>query len=39
MSVAGIFKEVATISVSAWIFGDRLTLLNLVGAFIAFCGK
>ncbi|KAF8585781.1 triose phosphate transporter [Ramaria rubella] len=38
MSVAGIFKEVATISVSAWVFGDHLTPLNLTGAFVAFCG-
>ncbi|KIJ50780.1 hypothetical protein M422DRAFT_27304 [Sphaerobolus stellatus SS14] len=38
MSVAGIFKEVATISVSAWIFGDQLTPLNLTGAAVAFCG-
>jgi len=38
MAVAGIFKEVATISVSAWLFGDRLTLLNIFGAFVAFCG-
>jgi len=38
MAVAGILKEVTTISISAWIFGDRLTPLNLTGAFIAFCG-
>ncbi|KAF8524873.1 triose-phosphate transporter family-domain-containing protein [Hysterangium stoloniferum] len=38
MAVAGIFKEVATISVSAWLFGDRLTLLNMFGGFVAFCG-
>jgi solute carrier family 35 protein C2 len=39
MSVAGIFKEVATISFSAWVFGDQLTPLNITGVGIAFCGQ
>lgn len=39
MSVAGILKEVTTISVSAWVFGDRLTPLNMTGVFVAFCGS
>jgi len=38
MAVSGIFKEVATISASALVFGDQLTALNLIGALIAFCG-
>ncbi|KAJ4483681.1 triose phosphate transporter [Lentinula aciculospora] len=38
MSIAGIAKEVATISVSAWFFGDELTPLNITGVAITISG-
>ncbi|KAJ6602199.1 triose-phosphate transporter family-domain-containing protein [Mycena sp. CBHHK59/15] len=38
MSIAGIAKEVTTISISAWIFGDNLTPLNIAGVAITVCG-
>lgn len=38
LSVAGIFKEVSTISFSAWIFGDELTPINIVGVVVTVCG-
>jgi len=38
MSIAGIAKEVTTISASAWIFGDELTPLNVTGVAITVCG-
>lgn len=38
MSIAGIAKEVATITVSAWVFGDELTPLNITGVSIAISG-
>lgn len=38
LSIAGIFKEVTTITISAWIFGDRLTHLNIVGVIITIFG-
>ena len=38
MSIAGIAKEVSQISVSAWLFGDELTPLNIVGVGITVCG-
>lgn len=38
MSIAGIFKEVSTISISAWVFGDQLTPLNIVGVAITVSG-
>ncbi|KAF8322169.1 TPT-domain-containing protein, partial [Clavulina sp. PMI_390] len=38
MSVAGIFKEVTTISLSAWVFGDEITPVNMVGVGITFIG-
>ena len=38
LSIAGVFKEVSTISISAWVFGDQLTRLNVVGVVIAVCG-
>ncbi|KAF5351906.1 hypothetical protein D9756_007471 [Leucocoprinus leucothites] len=38
MSIAGIAKEVTTISISSWFFGDRLTPLNIVGVAITVCG-
>ncbi|KAH7916521.1 triose-phosphate transporter family-domain-containing protein [Hygrophoropsis aurantiaca] len=38
MSIAGIAKEVTTISVSAWVFGDELTPLNITGVAITVCG-
>ena len=39
MSIAGIAKEVSQISVSAWLFGDELTPLNIVGVGVTVCGK
>ena len=39
MSIAGIAKEVTTIMVSAIIFGDELTPLNLTGVGITIAGK
>ncbi|KAG5731801.1 hypothetical protein E4T56_gene1578 [Termitomyces sp. T112] len=38
MSIAGIAKEVTTITISAWFFGDQLTPLNITGASITICG-
>jgi hypothetical protein len=38
MSIAGIAKEVSTITVSAWFFGDELTPLNIIGVGITVCG-
>ncbi|KAJ7124982.1 triose-phosphate transporter family-domain-containing protein [Mycena epipterygia] len=38
MSIAGIAKEVTTISISAAIFGDNLTPLNIIGVAITVCG-
>jgi solute carrier family 35 protein C2 len=38
MSIAGIAKEVTTISISAAIFGDALTPLNITGVGITVCG-
>ncbi|WWC69272.1 uncharacterized protein I206_103210 [Kwoniella pini CBS 10737] len=38
LSIAGIFKEVSTISISAWVFGDQLTGLNIIGVAITVCG-
>ena len=38
MSIAGIAKEVTTITVSAWFFGDHLTPLNITGVSITICG-
>lgn len=39
MSIAGIAKEVSTITVSAWFFGDELTPLNITGVAITTCGE
>lgn len=39
MSIAGIAKEVTTISISSWFFGDQLTPLNIVGVAITVCGE
>jgi uncharacterized membrane protein len=38
MSIAGIAKEVFTILISSWFFGDKLTLLNAAGVTITICG-
>ncbi|KAG9020347.1 Triose-phosphate Transporter [Serendipita sp. 407] len=38
MSIAGIFKEVSTIIISAWVFGDHLTELNIIGVAITITG-
>jgi len=39
MSIAGIAKEVSTILVASWFFGDKLTLLNAAGVLITVCGE
>ena len=39
MSIAGIAKEVATISTSALLFGDELTPLNITGVAVTVCGE
>ena len=39
MSIAGIAKEVATISASALLFGDELTPLNITGVAVTVCGE
>jgi solute carrier family 35 protein C2 len=39
MSIAGIAKEVSTITVSAWFFGDELTPLNITGVGITVAGS
>ncbi|KAF8909862.1 triose-phosphate transporter family-domain-containing protein [Mucidula mucida] len=38
MSIAGIAKEVTTIIISSWFFGDELTPLNITGVAITVCG-
>jgi hypothetical protein len=38
MSIAGIAKEVTTITISAWLFDDELTPLNITGVAITVCG-
>ncbi|KAL1681795.1 triose-phosphate transporter family-domain-containing protein [Schizophyllum commune] len=38
MSIAGIAKEVTTITISAWFFGDELTPLNITGVAITVSG-
>ncbi|KAL7424140.1 hypothetical protein Q5752_001725 [Cryptotrichosporon argae] len=38
LSIAGIFKEVTTITISAWVFGDQLTELNVVGVAVTVSG-
>jgi len=38
MSITGIAKEVTTITISAWFFGDELTPLNITGVSITICG-
>ncbi|KAF9476365.1 TPT-domain-containing protein [Pholiota conissans] len=38
MSIAGIAKEVSTIIIASWFFGDHLTLVNGVGVGITVCG-
>lgn len=38
MAISGTLKEVATISTSAWLFGDELTPLNITGVCITFVG-
>jgi solute carrier family 35 protein C2 len=39
MSIAGIAKEVTTIAVSAIVFGDELTPLNITGVGVTIGGK
>ena len=39
MSIAGIAKEVSTITISAWFFGDELTPVNITGVGITVCGR
>ncbi|ORX49493.1 TPT-domain-containing protein [Hesseltinella vesiculosa] len=38
LSVCGIFKEVATIFISTLVFGDRLTVVNIVGLCVTLFG-
>jgi len=38
MSIAGIAKEVTTITIAAWFFGDELTPLNVTGVVITIGG-
>lgn len=38
MSIAGIAKEVSTITISAWFFGDELTPVNITGVAITVSG-
>jgi len=38
MSIAGIFKEVTTILLSTWFFGDTISLINWIGLLITFAG-
>jgi solute carrier family 35 protein C2 len=38
MSIAGIVKEVTTIVISSWFFGDQLTPLNIIGVAITVNG-
>jgi len=38
LSIAGIAKEVSTITFSGWVFGDKLTLLNIIGCVVTICG-
>ncbi|ORZ24657.1 triose-phosphate transporter family-domain-containing protein [Absidia repens] len=38
LSVCGIFKEVATIFISTIVFGDRLTVLNIIGLCVTLFG-
>ncbi|KAF9231398.1 triose-phosphate transporter family-domain-containing protein [Melanogaster broomeanus] len=38
MSITGIAKEVSTITISAWFFGDELTPVNITGVSITICG-
>ena len=37
-SIAGIFKEILTISVSHLVISDPLQLINVVGLVISICG-
>lgn len=39
LSIAGIFKEVTTITVSAWVFGDVLTHINIIGVVVTMFGE
>jgi solute carrier family 35 protein C2 len=38
LSIAGIFKEVTTITISALVFGDQLTHLNIAGVVVTVSG-
>jgi solute carrier family 35 protein C2 len=38
LSIAGIFKEVTTITIASWIFGDHLTELNMIGVGVTIMG-
>lgn len=38
MSIAGIAKEVSTIIISSWYFGDDITIVNGIGVAITVCG-
>jgi solute carrier family 35 protein C2 len=38
LSIAGIAKEVSTLAFSAWVFGDKLTTLNIIGCAVTILG-
>ncbi|KAK4190494.1 triose-phosphate transporter family-domain-containing protein [Podospora australis] len=37
LSIAGIFKEAVTISAAAIVFGDKMTLVNILGLVVTLC--
>jgi len=39
MSIVGIAKEVSTILISSWYFGDKLSWINALGVAITVCGE
>jgi solute carrier family 35 protein C2 len=39
MSIVGIAKEVSTILISSWYFGDKLSWINALGVGITVCGE
>lgn len=38
LSVAGVFKEVTTISIASWAFGDEITPINVAGLAVTMIG-
>jgi solute carrier family 35 protein C2 len=39
LSVAGVFKEVTTISIASWVFGDEITPIKFIGLAITMIGS